>query len=362
MTARKRLLLNSLFFFVCVAIATAAILYNYSYKVCWRCDTQDYYQRGKEFVCRAETELQETGIDFLRLAAERGWPQAKILLAESYSNHLPDGYQPLDHHASHCLNGQLGDNAVAARALFNDGYQALRAQKANDSQLLYNMGLLYNATILAGDQPDQLALQCFEQAAEAGHQAARLHLARHFHQRSDYPRASHWLLLAAEAGSDPAPALQLGDYHFYGRGLEQDYNKAVNWYRQALKIAKQQAARQPQAERAAVEDEPRARIDMALRKLQQNRHLTPLTLGYRVVGDANRFEVLCDGHDGPIGTIERDPQGLVARLASDLELPVGVATAHKTFGSLDAATDWLLQTYGRSRHGSSKKFYFQLQR
>ncbi|MBN2645689.1 MAG: sel1 repeat family protein [Desulfuromonadaceae bacterium] len=361
MTSRKRLILNILFFIGCVAIASAAILNNYSYKICWKCDSQDYFERGKEFVCRQDDDLRQTGLDFLHMAVDRGLPAAQILLAESYSNNLPKGYTVFNTNASQCLTGLLGKNQAAATTLFNQAFDQLQQQPVADGALLYNMGLLYENGTLKADNPAVNAQACFIRAADAGNYTAMTRMGEYYHNLADYEQAKKWLRLAAEKEKDAKPALMLGDYFFYGKSETINYEKAIQWYREALKTQQKLWTKGTAEERLAAEDVPRARIDMALRKLQENRMRTPMTLDYRIGGSATHYVVYCqDAPDKSIGTVRKTVEGVVAEISPDIKLSLSIATPKKTFSSMNEGLDWLLNAYARSRYGSYVSFHFRL--
>ncbi len=130
MNPRNKLLLNSVLFISCILLAGGAMLYNYGYKLCWQCSTHDYYERGKEFVTHAEDELQRTGVDFIRLAADRDDLDAQLLLAESYTTKLPQGYVSDTPDAQKRLSTLVVKNRTIAGKLLSQAYNRLYAGNA----------------------------------------------------------------------------------------------------------------------------------------------------------------------------------------------------------------------------------------
>ncbi len=361
MSSQKKVILNIVLFISCILLAVSAVLYNYSYKICWHCSTQDFYQRGKEFVCRDKDELRQAGLDFLRLAADRKQPEAKILLAEGYLVDLPAGYISKDSRASACLKGQLRQNTSAAQQLFNQAYAQMQQQELTDNQLLFNFAVLIEGGILSSSEPEQEAHALLMRAAENGNYAAMSKLAFSYHEKAQYQVANRWLRSAAEAGKDARPALVLGDDFFYGKGVTVNYEKAVYWYRIALATQQKLSARASEDKRLAVEDAPKARIEMAMRKLQKNRMLAPMTLHYAIKGNAEHYIVNTVDHpEGPIGSVKKDVAGSVATIDNSIKRALSIATPSKTFSSMNAGMEWLLEAYARSRYGSYTKVNFVL--
>ncbi|MDD2557071.1 MAG: hypothetical protein RBR43_01600 [Desulfuromonadaceae bacterium] len=361
MTAKKKLLVNIFLLLVCVTIAGLAVLYNYSYKICWHCDTDDYYERGRAFVCKEKEELRESGLDFLRLAASRQQVGAQLLLAECYVGQLPQGYTPVDERAYACLATSLVTNTAAARQFFNKAHATLATREGVEPKVQHNLGLLLEAGILEAQDAPQLALEYFTLAARQSYFPAMQHLGMLYHNRSAYVEARTWLEQAAAQHKDMQPALLLGDYYMQGKGVAIELEKAMHWYRQALLTAKKTSVGLAQNVQLAAEDVPRARMDMAMRKLQQERMFKFMTLYYSVGGDASTYEVYCEDSPGlMIGTVERNVEGVVANLAPGLKRSAAVVTPQKTFSSMNKGLDWVLTAYAKGRYGDFTKFDFRL--
>ena len=361
MSLRKKIVLYVLLFVGCVALVGAVALYNYSYKLCWKCSTQDYYERGKDFVCSDKEELRQTGLDFLLVAADRQQSAAQILLGEGYLGDLPEGYISFDATALGCLIGQLPQDPTAAARLFNQAYTTLRQQELADNRLPLNFGLLVENGMIASDNPHQDAHTLYLQAAKQGNYTAMRSLGLKYHQKSDYVAAQKWLSLVAEAGKETEPALLLGDYFYYGKGGVLNYDKAIRWYRVALKTQRTLWASASEEERLAAEDVPMARIEMAMRQLQKDCMRVPMTLHYRISGNASRYTVHTeDRPEGPIGIVEKTDEGIMAQINNRITLARSIPTRSKSFESMNDGMEWMLHAYARSRYGSSAKLNFIL--
>lgn len=363
MSSRKKIILNIVLFIGCLSLAGAAMLYNYNYKLCWKCSTQDYYERGKEFVCRDSGELQQTGIDFLRLAAEQESSDAQILLAECYLSTLPTGYISRDETAFNCLNEQLRSNSAAATQLFSQAYKALTATELTEHQQLFNFALLIEQGVLKSSNPTKEAHSLYLQAAKHGNTIAMNALGYKFHQKSDYVAAKKWLRMAAEAGKSVEPALTLGDYFYYGKGETVNYEKAIHWYRTALQTQQSLTAKLPEEQRIAALDAPKARIEMAMRQLKKSRMTAPMNLHYRITGNATHYEVYTeDRNEGSIGTVVKTTAGVTAKIDPSITLALSIPTSSKSFSSMNDGMDWLLHAYARSRYGSYTDVTFSLKK
>lgn len=361
MTAKKKLLMNILLLLVCIAVAGLAILYNYSYKICWHCDTDAYYERGRTFVCKEKEELRESGLDFLRLAAARQQVGAQLLLAECYAEQLPPGYAPVDKRAYTCLSSQLDTNNAAAKQYFNAAHATLDAAEEIEPKVQHNLGLLLEAGILDAQNASQLAQKYFTAAASRGYFPAMQHLGMLYNNRSAYTEARVWLEQAAAQHKEMQSALLLGDYYMQGKGVAIDHEKAMHWYRQALLTARKTSVGLAPEAQAAAEDVPRARMDMALRKLQQERMFKFMTLYYSVGGDASTYEVYCEDRPGQvIGSVTRNVEGVVASLAPEIKRSYAVVTPQKTFSSMNKGLEWVLTAYAKGRYGDFTKFDFRL--
>lgn len=363
MSSRKKIILNIVLFIGCLSLAGAAMLYNYNYKLCWKCSTADYYERGKEFVCRDKGELRQTGIDFLRLAAEQENSAAQILLAECYLNTLPTGYISGDQTAFNCLNEQLRPNSAAASQLFSQAFKTLSAGELTDHQQLFNFALLIEQGVLESSDPSKEAHSLYLQAAKHGNTIAMNALGYEYHQKSDYVAAKKWLRMAAEAGKSVEPALTLGDYFYYGKGETVNFEKAIHWYRIALKTQQTLAAKLPESQRLAALDAPKARIEMAMRQLKKSRMTAPMALHYRIDGNATHYVVHTeDRTEGPIGIVNKTTTGVTATIDDSISLALSIPTSSKSFTSMNEGMEWLLHAYARSRYGSYTDVTFSLQK
>jgi tetratricopeptide (TPR) repeat protein len=363
MNPRNKLLLNSVLFISCILLAGGAMLYNYGYKLCWKCSTHDYYERGMEFVTHGEDELQRTGVDFIRLAADREDIAAQLLLAESYVSQLPQGYVSATPDAQKTLSTLVVKNLNIATTLLSQAYNRLYASNKMTGRQWYNMALLVEAGLIQRDNKDTATLELLTQAAEAGSFPAMTRLGAFYHQQSQYDQAKKWLRRAAEAEIDPQPALTLGDYFYYGKSEAVNYEKAMHWYRQALKIQRELTARGTEQQRLAAEDVPMARIDMAMRQLQKSRMQAPMTLHYRLAGNANSSRIYTeDRTEGPIGTVTASGDEVTAQMDPSITLALSIPVDRKTFDSMSEGLDWLLGAYARSRYGSYTRFHFKLVR
>jgi len=80
----------------------------------------------------------------------------------------------------------------------------------------------------------QDAIEFYEQAAQQGHVKAQatlgwLFLTGNEYLQQDLSKSSHWFLQAAKQG-DAKSQDEIGDAYLYGRSVEKNSAKAVEWY------------------------------------------------------------------------------------------------------------------------------------
>lgn len=364
MSGRNKLLLNILLFLAAAAVIAGVVLWQLSYKLCWQCSPEDYFNRGKDFVCHSDSESQQTGIDYLEYAANEGHLRAQLFLGLVYLAELPPGVEPLDPHSYSCADKLMADNAKAAQSLLTQGIAGLLQQRddAVPHQLAFNIAKLYASGTLEPPE-DQTARQWYQHAASGGNAQAMLILGQQAHHNQHYEQARQWFRQAANSNRQlVAPALQMGDYYNQGQGVAPNLEKAMQWYRRALAAAKQQAAARElgPAETEQLLATPQARIDVVLEKIKHQRSRQTRIIHYQLQGTATHYRIQVPAVDYTIGTVELSGGRVQARLASQHDWGAFVKTPHKTFSSMNAGLEWVLEAYARNRYGALGHYAYEL--
>jgi hypothetical protein len=74
--------------FLTVATVTAILtatgwgIMHIAIRDCWRCDKDDFWERGMEFACDESPSYRKNGLKFIETAASQGQVEAAFFLAE----------------------------------------------------------------------------------------------------------------------------------------------------------------------------------------------------------------------------------------------------------------------------------------
>ena len=210
----------------------------------------------------ASENRTDDAIDWLKAASQRGNLIANLMLARAYwsKTQAAEGTQRTDFrdkmldnytHAialgsdeamfalgSIYLSGEFGDdNKTSGIALLE---QAAEIDNTSSALLLAHMH--YRGELV--DKDLNTAEQYFHKAAETGGRRSRMQYARFLfdprNERSFTSDAFSWLEELAE-GDDPEAMLMLGNLHAKGVGVEQNFRRAINWFKSAVSIAEDDA-------------------------------------------------------------------------------------------------------------------------
>jgi len=99
-----------------------------------------------------------------------------------------------------------------------------------------NLGNAYYAGEGVGQDYTE-AVKWFRKAAEQGYAEAQNALGVYYYEKNNnYEEATKWYLKAAEQGYEWAQ-YNIGKSYYDGNGVEQNYEKAINWWRKVTKVA-----------------------------------------------------------------------------------------------------------------------------
>lgn len=115
----------------------------------------------------------------------------------------------------------------------------LPAAKAGNQKAQYELAGLYE-TGYGVPKNLNTAFKWYKKSAEKGYPEARYKLGWLYANgqggvRQDYYRSAKWYRVAAIFNDHTASQFRLGELYFNGRGVEQDYGKAIHFYTQAAK-------------------------------------------------------------------------------------------------------------------------------
>ena len=210
----------------------------------------------------ASENRTDDAIDWLKAASQRGNLIANLMLARAYwsKTQAAEGTQRADlrdkmldnyTHAialgsdeamfalgSIYLSGEFGDdNKTSGIALLE---QAAEIDNTSSALLLAHMH--YRGELV--DKDLDIAEQYFHKAAQTGGRRSRMQYARFLfdprNERAFTSDAFSWLEELAEE-DDPEAMLMLGNLHAKGVGVEQNFRRAINWFKSAVSIAEDDA-------------------------------------------------------------------------------------------------------------------------
>lgn len=125
-----------------------------------------------------------------------------------------------------CVFGSMVANAETQREV----YTAILLDKAeqNDSESLNTLKLLYDKEYVPISEEESFIL-----ALARLDSRYQYNLAKFYHKKqTDYYKAAYWLIMAAKS-NDALAQNDLGTFYEHGRGLRQNYQKALELYQQA---------------------------------------------------------------------------------------------------------------------------------
>ena len=350
-------------FIVAVFAVGGLIFSQLSYKICWRCDAEGFFNRGMEYSCNEKESYRRTGLDFIGNAADQGNIKAELTLAELYSESLPREYIPTDPKQVTCLRQDVTPDQTAGVSYFVSVAEEVEQGKEVDPVTLTNLGLLYLDGVLPADNPVARATPFYERAAAAGSFPAMRKLGELANDRGDYRKAMHWFVGAAEDPADGFSPLMVGDYYFYGKGVVVDYQKAEQWYQKALARARK-SDRKDESPLQLV-DMALARLDLVQRKLAGvDGRKQQVPIRYHLDGSVRHFIIYTtadtEGNPGEqIGEVIHDGDTITAIMHTGPETAAGMPESRRAdFFSMNEGLFWVLNTFAQNTHDDAANLIF----
>ena len=142
-----------------------------------------------------------------------------------YHKAAEKGYSP----AQYILAGKYASGQGVDRDIRQALSWYLKASEKGNSRALFKLGQMFSVP------QEELANQCFEQAAEKGVLEAQMVVGARSESGEDGAgKANSWYQKAAESGF-PAAQYIVGTNFHAGKGVEKDLQQAIVWYRKAAR-------------------------------------------------------------------------------------------------------------------------------
>jgi len=349
-------------FFVAVLAIGGLIFSQLSYKICWRCDAEGFFNRGMEYSCNEKESYRRTGLGFIDNAAGQGYLKAELTLAELYSDNLPEDYVRSDSEQIICLQQEVKPDQTTGVSYFESVLGAVEQGKEADPVTLANLGLLYLKGVVPAENPVVKATSLYERAAAAGSFPAMRTLGKLANDRGDYPTAMQWFVEAAKDPADGFSPLMVGDYFFYGKGVVIDYQKAEEWYNKALTRAGK-SEKDGESESLQLGNMALARLDLVQRKLAGvDGRKQQVAISYHIDGSIHHFVIFAAEKDNPeesIGEVIRDGDTITAVMNTNLEGTAELPeSGQQSFSSMNEGLFWILNTFAESTHDDAANLIF----
>ncbi len=346
---------------VIIAVLAAGIFIfsQFSYKICWRCNADQYFIRGTEYTCNDKQSYRQTGLKFIERAAGLGHTRADLLLAELYSSDLPAGYALSNTEQKECLQEDVTPDQTTGTSYFTSVIAAVEKGEEVAPETLNNLALLYLEGIVATDNANEKAGRLYEKAAAAGDLLAMSQLGTLSNDQGYYPKAMRWLVKAAENPTDFVSPLMIGDYYMYGKGVVINYQKAEEWYNKALSRSGK-SDQDKDDTGLGPDDVVLARLEMVQRKLADNGQKQRMTINYSIDGGVKHFIIYTTNHpESPVGEVINDNGNIHATMNETLaftsQLP---EPRQENFSSMNEGMRWVLNTFAMNTHEDAANLIF----
>lgn len=342
------------------ALAAGGFIFSQlSYKICFRCDADKFYNRGLEYACNNKESHRQTGLDFIKNSADLGHLQAELTLAELFSPTLPAGYSFSNKEQRECLLQDIDSDQTIGTSYFESVITAMDAGQEIDPVILDNLALLYLEGLLSAEDHADKASMLYEKAAAKGSFPAMLQLGILSNDRGYYKKAMQWFVQASESPTDVASPLMVGDYYMFGKGVTTDYHQAQKWYNKALAHAGNQG-NDANEELALLKNATVARLDMVNRKLGEDGTKLRMVINYHLQGGVKHFVIFTTDHpEQPLGEVINNNGNIYAMMNENLELTGQLPIARQdNFSSMNEGMEWVLTTFANNSHENAAELIF----
>ncbi len=357
MTMKKKLKSVSWFLGICLGIYVIFMFYYLFKDGCWNCSPQDYYDRGIAMISDGDNNNLKKGVKYLKTAAKKDNVEAIIFLGELYLCALPDTYITNNKEKIAALGSIVSANIEKGESYFNDLAENQSFLDRKYSKTQYNLGMLYKTGILKSEEKEEQYKKWLTISADNGHPLAIYQMGIYFNNKGKYIEALNWFTKAFDYSQEPASAIMIGDYYFYGKGVEKDYLRSIEWYRQALSIPTSPDTAIWIKNREKLTEWATQRLNIAEKKVPGKRSKQIVIVKYSITGSINSFSIFTSGPNGNlIGKVKKQNDYILARIHTTIKsLPFSKSTK---VDSMSEGLHWVLTIYAQNKYGPDKDFNF----
>ena len=357
MTIEKKLKSVSLFLGICLGIYAIFMLYYLFENGCWNCSPQDYYDRGIAMISENDNNNLKKGVKYLKTAAKKGNIEAIIFLGELYLGSFPDTYITENKEKIAALGSIVSANIKKGESYFNDLIKNQSFFDRKYSKAHYNLGLLYKAGILKSEDKEESYKKWLTISADNDNPLAIYQMGIYFNNKGKYIEALKWFTKAFNYSKDPAAAIMIGDYHFYGKGVAKDCRLSMEWYQQALSVPESPYASLRFERREKLIEWATQRLNIAEKKVRSKTSKQVVIIKYSIRGGVNSFSIFTsDLNENLIGKVKKKDSDILA-LFNMVNKSVSISKSAKV-ASMNEGLYWVLSTYAENKYGSDKDFNF----
>jgi len=357
MTIRKKLRSISLFLGICLGIYVIFMLYYLLGDGCWNCSPQDYYSRGIAMISVKDNNDLKKGVKYLKTAAKKGNVKAIIFLGELYSDDFPDAYIKDNKEKIAALRSLISANIKKRESYFNELIKNQSFFDRKYSKTQYNLGILYKAGILKSEDKEEAYKKWLTISADNDNPLAIYQMGIFFNNKGKYMEALKWFTKAFDSSREPASAIMIGDYYFYGKGVARDYQKSIEWYQRSLSAPALPDASLWIKNKEELTEWATQRLNIAEKKVCSKMSKQVVIVKYRIIGGLNSFSIFTsDLKKNLIGRVKKQ-DGYIRARSNIMIKSVSISKSAKV-DSMSEGLHWVLTTYAKNKYGADKDFNF----
>ncbi|MBC2694710.1 MAG: sel1 repeat family protein [Desulfobacteraceae bacterium] len=357
MTIEKKLKSVLLFLGICLGIYVIFILYYLFGDGCWNCSPQDYYARGIAMIPEKDNNDLKKGVKYLKTAAKKGNIEAIIFLGELYLDYFPDAYITDNKGKIAALRSIVSANIKERESYFNELIKNQSFFDRKYSKMQFNLGMLYKVGLLKSEEKEEAYKKWLTISADNGNPLAIYQMGIYFNNQGKYIEALKWFTKAFDSSQEPASAIMIGDYYFYGKGMAKDYQRSIEWYQQALSAPSSPDISLWIKDREELNEWATQRLNIAEKKVCSKISKQLVIVKYRIIGGLNSFSIFTSDLNGNlIGKVKKQNGYILAR-SNIMIKSVSISKSTKV-DSMSEGLHWVLTTYADNKYGVDKDFNF----